>query len=62
MANLKNEEPDNEPLDLRQSRKKIVWSPMLLPTRSEPSEPDDRPVGRPVDHPTLLMFNTLKTL
>ncbi len=28
----------------------------------EPSEPDDRLVDQPVDHPTLLMFNTLKTL
>jgi hypothetical protein len=25
----------------------------------EPSEPDNRPVGRSVDLPTLLMFNTL---
>jgi hypothetical protein len=30
----------------------------------EPSEPDDRPVDHdlPVDRPTLLMLNTLKTL
>ncbi len=30
----------------------------------DPSEPDDRPVYHdlPVDRPTLLMFNTLKTL
>ncbi len=28
----------------------------------EPSEPEDRPVDRLVDRPTLLMFNTLKTL
>jgi hypothetical protein len=54
----------------------IVWSQMLLsippisePTAKpslfadlEPSESDDRPVDRPVDHTTLLMFNTLETL
>ncbi len=55
---------------------KDVWLQMLLPMPPireptakpslfadlDPSETDDRPVNRPVDRPTLLMFNTLKTL
>jgi hypothetical protein len=35
--------------------------PSLI-TNLEFSKPDDRPVNQPVDRPTLLMFNTLKTL
>ena len=71
-ANLKNDQPDDEPVDLRQSRKRLSGrkccshrEPNAKPSLFadlEPSEPDDRPVDRPVDHPTLLMFNTLKTL
>ncbi len=71
-ANLKNEEPDDEPVDLRQSRKRLSGreccsqrepkAKLSLFSDLEPSEPDDRPVDRPVDRPALLMFNTLKTL
>ena len=71
-ANLKNDQPDDEPVDLRQSRKRLSGrkccsqrEPNAKPSLFadlEPSEPDDRPVDRPVDRPTLLMFNTLKTL
>ena len=71
-ANFKNDQPDDEPVDLRQSRKRLSGrkccsqrEPNAKPSLFadlEPSEPDDRPVDRPVDRPTLLMFNTLKTL
>ncbi len=67
-ANLQNEEPDDEPVDLRQSRKRLTGrkccsqrepnAKQSLFADLEPSEPDDRQV----DAPTLLMFNTRKTL
>jgi hypothetical protein len=69
-ASLNNEERDDEPVDLRQSRKRLSGrkccsqrkpnAKRFLFADLEPSEPDDRLVDRPVDHTTLLMFNILK--
>ncbi len=71
-CNGKFKEPDDEPVDLRQFRKRLSGrkccsqrEPNAKPSLFadlEPSEPDDQPVDRPVDRPTLLMFNALKTL